>query len=69
MTSNGQNRLRGESATLGVANVMNVSPTLVSTTRGQVTVTNRALEGIAEIEANPKYLKFTKFLKTNPPAF
>ena len=69
MTSDGQNRLRGESATLGMADVTNVPPALVSAVRGQVTVTNRALGGIAGAEADPEYLKFAKFMKTNPPAF
>ena len=69
MTSDGQNRLRGESATLGMADVTNVPPALVSAVRGQVTVTNRALGGMAGAEADPEYLKFAKFMKTNPPAF
>ena len=69
MTSNGQNRLQGESATLGIANVTNVSPTQDSATRGQVVVTNRALEGIQGNKVDPKYLKFAKFMKTDPATF
>ena len=45
---------------------MNVSPALVSTVRGQVVVTNQALDGIPGTEADPK---FTKFFKTNPLTF
>ena len=37
--------------------------------RGQVTVTKRALEGVGGTEADPEYLKFAKFIKTNQPAF
>ena len=69
MASNGKNRLQGEFATLGVADVTNVSPTLVLAARGQVAVTNLALEGIVGTEVDLKYLKFAKFMKTNPLAF
>ena len=69
MASNEHNRFRGKSATLGVVDVMDVSPTMVSATRQQVVATNWALEGIRGIDANPEYLKFTKFMKTNPPTF
>ena len=69
MTSNGQNRLRGESATLGVVDVRNVSSTMASAARRQGVATNWALEGIVGTEANPEYLRFTKFMKTNPLAF
>ena len=44
----------------------NVSPTLVSTGRGQVPVTNQALEGIIGTEVDLEHLKFAKFMKTNP---
>ena len=69
MTFDEQNRLRGEFTTLGAAELMNISPILVSSIRGQVTITNRTLEGIAGTEADLEYLKFSKFLKTNPLAF
>ena len=58
-------RLRGESATLGMVDVTNVSPTMVSTVRGQVAITKRALEGVGGTEVDPEYLKFAKFIKTN----
>ena len=52
-----------------IADVMKVSPVMVSTVRGEVAVTNQALVGIVGTEADPKYLKFAKFMKTDPPAF
>ena len=54
MASNRQNRLRGESATFGMADVANISPTLVSAARRQDTVANQALGGIVGTEADPK---------------
>ena len=39
MASYRQNRFRSEPTTLGVADVTNVSPIMVSTARGQVPVT------------------------------
>ena len=47
----------------------NVSSTMVSAARRQGIATNRALEGIVGTETNPEYLKFAKFMKTNPLAF
>ena len=69
MASDSQNMSRGESATLGIADVADISPTLDSTAKGKVTVVNRALGGIAGIEADQKHLKFAKFMKTNPLVF
>ena len=42
---------------------------MVSAARRQGVTTNQALERIVGTEADLKYLKFTKFMKTNPSAF
>ena len=47
----------------------NVSPTMVSASRRQVGITKLALEGVGGAEADLEYLKFAKFMKTNPPVF
>ena len=69
MASDGQNRLQGEYATLRVANMMEAFPVMVSTAQGQVATSNQILERIGRIEPEAEYLKFTKFMKTNPSAF
>ena len=63
MASDGHKRLRGESATL----CYGCFP--YNATRGQVAITNRALEAIRATETDPEYLKFAKFMKINPLAF
>ena len=69
MASTGQNRFRGESATLGVVDVMDAPLTMVSAMRGQVDETNQTLEIIRWTKVDLKYLKFTNFMKTNSPGF
>ena len=69
MASIEQDRFWGEFAPFGVANMMDVSPTMVLATRGQVAVTNWTIKGIRGTEADPEYLKFTKFMKTDLLAF
>ena len=69
MASDGQKRLRGKSATLGVADVMDVFLVMVLATRGQVVIANQTLEVIGGTEAHLEYMKFTEFIETNPPTF